>query len=307
MEHLIIAALSVAWPAYWFYRYGYRFNTDGATYVMYAKGETPASPFHTRIIAAWIMRLIPWHKDWGVGSVRTPKGGIDVRMCMNPASEITLHSINIAFVSAALYLIGLKYGALAVLLVGASPWIRIMVNAIPCQADQPALFLMALALYLPAPWGYLPAVVSGLAHERVPPMLAAVTLDPWFLLGLLPWAAAKLIVKPGKPHDFDFGTLDHPIASARYSQNSTKLAWHFLPILLFWAGFRMEMSVILSLILAYGQCFIAVDKARLFSWAIFALLPGTLATLALMPAGIAALVVICCLCVMHWATEAGGL
>lgn len=297
----LIILTSIAWPLFWLYKHGSTLNSDSITHVQYALGRTPASPHHTRLLPAMLLRVAK-RPSWGVFS-SPGRAGIE----MDDLSRHAITAFGVVCTQAALLVIGLKYGLAATFLLGASPLVRIHCCSILGQPDQLALLLAALALWLPAPWCYVATGVAGVTHERVPPIVAAITMDYVHLIGVAVWGVARLAIKAGSANEWDAVVLNHKFLSARSHVSKLGVYLMVAVVGVFWLGFRVEAGVVLAVLLAYGQMFIAVDRTKLYSWAVLALLPGTVESLGMLPIGWAALLAIGLLGVSHWAAERSGI
>lgn len=119
----------------------------------------------------------------------------------------------------------------------------------------------------------IPAVafvaLTAMLDPRTTVFVFAWTLNPWVLLGLIPFAVASVLLPKGKPYIHP-EIIEHPWQSAKKVNGPFLLNWKIT--LLPWGvclfGFlNLSVAVIVSLLLGYAQMFRAIDRVRLYMWA----------------------------------------
>ena len=141
----------------------------------------------------------------------------------------------------------------------------------PVLTDQFGVFLLTVAVCLQPPfavwWVFLPlAILMGFVNEKSWFFAFLVTLNPWFLAGLP--ISAFLYWRGPKPQEgVHPAWLVHPLKEAL---SPTKLAelTDIRHMILPWGVALVGLFHVplLLLVAAYGQCFFAQDRARLYQW-----------------------------------------
>ena len=128
----------------------------------------------------------------------------------------------------------------------------------------------------------IPAIIfvalTAMLDPRTVIFVFAWTLNPWVLLGLIPFVAASVMLPKGGPYI-------HPDVILHPWQSAKKINGPFLlepkMTLIPWgvciAGFlNLSVAVIVSLLFGYAKMFRAIDRVRLYMWAAPVLIIATL-------------------------------
>jgi hypothetical protein len=161
---------------------------------------------------------------------------------------------------------------------------------------DPAAMAWALAsavcaqhrLWLPA---VAAAVVAGCIKETAPAFAACYAWHPVALVGLLAPLVRAATTRPGEDIEGEMDILEHPIRASRITHAgrwldpSLMLTPWGVCLLAPAAGVPLAGPILaVTLTLAYGQVFVAVDTVRLYQWAFP---PAIAATLDVVPARLA--------------------
>jgi hypothetical protein len=223
---------------------------DGARYLRVAIGERMPRPFHYR----WLFPRIS-----GTSGLRWVIG--------TRASLIATSALMVLYVG------GWRGVAAGCMFVGCAGAFRFNWNH-PVLVDAPALALaLASACAFRAgiwPLGLALALLGGCARETSPVFAALFAWNPLALLGLVAPAVRHLQregsdVLPGAEHAW---ILRHPIAASRKYHKGIPLAYWVMP----WgaalvAAANPSPQLIVAVVVAYAQCLVATDTARLYQWA----------------------------------------
>lgn len=184
----------------------------------------------------------------------------------------------------ALYLFAESAGASglwAVMLWGSLPVIDVLwrMRGIVDHVSWPVALVAAAALL--NGWttiGILLVVISGMLDPRLPVFVAAWTLNPLGLLGLIPAVIAHALLKKGQPYIHP-EIINHPWQSAK--RENGHLLRDPKTVLLPWGAclfgiLNLSGALLASLLIAYGQMICAIDRVRLYMWAAPVLIVATL-------------------------------
>jgi hypothetical protein len=224
---------------------------DGARYAHMGQGNRIARPFHYR----WLLPLVCGDEGRNWTYVQR------VALALLPV---------VAFWYGGFGWKGLFVAAMPLGLAGVV-WFNLR---FPVLVDLPA---MVLAIAAAAAWqdGLWPAAIAlalcaGMVKESGPVFAAVYAWNPVLLVGLLA-PAARAFVKSG-PDVLDAENawiLAHPLrASWKYHKGlrPLPLVW-VLPLgVLLCAAVEPSWQVAVAVLLAYGQCAVATDSARLYQW-----------------------------------------
>jgi len=233
---------------------------DFLTYQAMSQGRPAADPFRTRWLLPALMNgnaLKGWHTVGLVGLVLS-----------FPALYLFVETVGAS-------------GLWAVVIWGSLPVIDVLYR-MRGMIDHVAWPVALLAGTFVVSGHIIPAgiliALSAMLDPRTVMFIFAWTLNPWTLLGLVPFAVASLILPKGEPYIHP-EIIKHPWASSKkvngpflLNPKMTLIPWGVCMFGLL----DLSLTVILSLIFAYAQMFRAIDRIRLFMWAAPALIIATL-------------------------------
>jgi hypothetical protein len=240
---------------------------DARTYIAAAAGYPVASPFRWRVGWPVVLRA--------VGAQRHPT---EPGAVVLPERLVTWWQL-VPAVSAGLVVLALGWraGLLVLALPMARQWWRWGL-----MPDAPAFGLACLSAWgvtVGTPWGAAvavgAAVASGALHERAPVMAALWCWSPLPLVGLVVPAVAAVLSRVGRARDDEARVTDHPVRTALLALQQPPTWLYVVP----WGGVLLALAapvpwtVWVVLAVAYGQCLVAVDRARLYQWAAPAVAP----------------------------------
>jgi hypothetical protein len=232
---------------------------DARTYLAAAAGIPVAAPFRWRVGWPMMLRLLGVRPDPEVGAVSAP-GWLLRWWLVIPA----LCSLSV------LGTLGVRPALLVLALPMARQWWRWGL-----MPDAPAFALACLATH-PSPWVAVPAALAaGALHERAPAMAALWAWSPVPLVGLLVPALALVLSRRGTARPDEARVTGHPVRTAVLALQQAPTWLYVLP----WGGCLLALcgpvpwSVWACLAVSYGQCLVAVDRARLYQWAAPAVAP----------------------------------
>lgn len=248
----VLVAAAVLWwitPSLW--------KPDGLTYLRRASGQPVAPPF------AW--RLWPALLQWGVSGHREADGELSVRIRPVLAGGLEVVRWGSVVVSA-LVLLRLA-GPVAALLWLGLPIARVQ-GSWRWTTDSVG-HACALACLVAPPWAQVPlGLAAGLTSERAPVFAALFAWSPLPLVGLVIPFGGWLWARRGPAAEYERAIISRPLGSAIEYARSAGAARYLLPWgvclgALPWLGWHGWLVTAV----AYGQCLVAVDRARLYQWA----------------------------------------
>jgi hypothetical protein len=250
----VIVTLTIALAIYALnvWRGGSAITPDGAFYLASSRGEATPMPYALRYLPQVLRSLAGWR-------------------AMHVGSYLAL----IAATFAAVHHVSAAHATPAALTLAVLPSIR-QSTTWPVLLDMPHWATIAVAVALaqvnPA-LGFAVCVWSVFITERTP-IFAALAAAPW-----LPWEyiAAPvalsvvwvLAMRIGKVYvDTDIDWLQHPIRTALAKHRTSKMWSWWLP----WGGAVVALPhlsawALAMVAVAYGQCLVAQDRARLYTTA----------------------------------------
>jgi hypothetical protein len=271
---IVTLTIAVAIYALNVWRGGSAITPDGAFYLASGRGEATPMPYALRYLPQAIRSLAGWR-------------------AMHVGSYLAL----IAATFAAVHHVSAAHATPAALTLAVLPSIR-QSTTWPVLLDMPHWATIAVAVALaqvnPA-LGFAVCVWSVFITERTP-IFAALASGPW-----LPWeyiAASValsvvwvLAMRIGKVYvDTDIDWLQHPIRTALAKHRTSKMWSWWLP----WGGAVVALPhlsawALAMVAVAYGQCLVAQDRARLYTTAA---LPVVLSLTSIDPVALYAVAVI---------------
>jgi len=243
----VVAAWSVLW---WITPQ--RMTPDGTTYLRRAVGHAVAAPFRWRV---WPVALRPWVT--GEGGQATMPRALDVALDAARWLSVLWSALVLA------HWAGLPAGLL---------WLGLPIARVQgsWRWTQDALGHAAALSCLVAPeWAWVPlAVLAGTTSERAPVFAALIVWSPLPLVGLAVPAVGYLLSERGPAADYERAIITRPLASARECARGGGVAAYLLP----WGACLLALPVLgwqgwALTAVAYAQCLVAVDRARLYQWA----------------------------------------
>ena len=226
---------------------------DARTYLEAAAGTPVSAPFAWRVGWPWALRL---------AGVRAADAGVVV-----PRRLLVWWPVVVGLSAAAvLWSLGWRAGLLVLALPMARQWWRW-----PLMPDAAAFALACVAAVSPWYVAVPAALLAGSLHERAPVFAAAWGWSPWPLVGLVVPALAWVWARRGPARPWEAGVIESPVRTAWESVQAAPLWVYALPwgwgLAVLAPGALWSWSLAVSLALAYGQCVVAVDRARLYQWA----------------------------------------
>jgi hypothetical protein len=272
----VIVTLTIALAIYALnvWRGGSAITPDGAFYLASGRGEATPMPYALRYLPQAIRSLAGW-RAMHVGSY----------LALIVATFAAVHHVSAAHATPAAL-------TLAVL-----PSIR-QSTTWPVLLDMPHWATIAVAVALaqvnPA-LGFAVCVWSVFITERTP-IFAALAAGPWLPCEYIVASVALSVVwvlamRIGKPYlDTDIDWLQHPIRTALAKHRTSKMWSWWLP----WGGAVVALPhlsawALAMVAVAYGQCLVAQDRARLYTTAA---LPVVLSLTSIDPVALYAVAVI---------------
>lgn len=264
------ALIGAVFLAFWCYKSRFSFSNDSAVYMMLTGGEVVSSPFRWRMGLPAVCQLFGFPTTEPV-PVRPHHNAVVYKWC--PLRPIVVWSV-ISYLSmigsaALVYRMAENHGApgwLATTLFCTLSWYR-LVSCIPILTDQTGMFLALLTASLPFPYNIPVAIAAGLTHERSAVFAACFSLSPWPLVGLVGPALIAWLGRSGPVQVWEKGITDIPLKSARERWERVPLWGCVLPWGAALLGIAPTWQCAITLAVAYGQTFVAVDRVRLYQWA----------------------------------------
>ena len=219
----------------------------------YLTVRTPPAPFHLRVLIPWLCghSAIRWYVATWVGSALIALG----TALMAPGWP----------------------GIAAAALVLALPSVRFSLSHV-VLVDMAALGLATTSAGLAVHGWIIPALIvallAGAAKETAPVFAALFAWNPLLLVGLVVPAIVKLVRTPGTDvlnEPEHAWILAHPIQAGRKYHH--RMVVDAMPVLLTpWGACILalgapSLQLGATLVVAYGQLFVATDTVRLYQWA----------------------------------------